>query len=168
MDAIWQGYRGGSGAGAGAALPWPMTLAPTVVPRLCVPSDSPLQHACPLISQGLQAIRRCPHGSVSACAVAAMLDCLMRFVQSDRALATPLRATSSAWRRNSLCPGLCMGALGSCMQAVLLGTSPQGRRIALVAACAAARLLQQHGQPLPVGLCQHLQRRRMFYDPPPL
>ena len=47
---ICRGYRGGSRAGAGAALPWPMTLAPTVVPRLCVPSDSPLQRACPLVA----------------------------------------------------------------------------------------------------------------------
>ena len=82
---IWQGYRGGSGAGAGAVLPWPMTLAPTVVPRLCVPSDSPLQRACTHISQRLQAIKRCPHGSENACAVIAMLiaSCAL-FIEASR------------------------------------------------------------------------------------
>ena len=50
-------------------------------------------------------------------------------------------------------------ALGSCIWAMHQEhlDSPQGRRVALVAAHAAARLLQQHCQPLAVGLRQHLR-----------
>ena len=103
---IHQGYRGGWGAGAGAVLPWPMTLAPTVVPRLCVPSDSPLQRACTLISQSMQAIRMCPHGSENTCAAAATLDGLARSVMTIQAAATYPHLASPASRRGQPHPWL--------------------------------------------------------------